>query len=30
MIELIEDIGDTPAKRNTNYDFLEIYEKVEL
>jgi cyclic dehypoxanthinyl futalosine synthase len=29
MIELIEDIGDTPAKRNTNYDFLEIYEKVE-
>jgi cyclic dehypoxanthinyl futalosine synthase len=29
MIELIRDIGDIPAKRNTNYDFLEIYERVE-
>ncbi|NLY04042.1 MAG: dehypoxanthine futalosine cyclase [Campylobacter sp.] len=25
MIELIKDIGETPAKRNTNYDILEIY-----
>ncbi|MCI6989764.1 MAG: dehypoxanthine futalosine cyclase [Campylobacter sp.] len=25
MIELIKDIGEIPAKRNTNYDILEIY-----
>ena len=26
MINLIRDIGEIPAKRNTNYDILEIYE----
>jgi len=26
MIKLIRDIGDIPAKRNTNYDILEVYE----
>lgn len=26
MIKLIRDIGETPAKRNTNYDILEVYE----
>ena len=25
MIELIKDVGETPAKRNTNYDILEKY-----
>ncbi|WP_422851328.1 dehypoxanthine futalosine cyclase [Campylobacter geochelonis] len=25
MIELIKDIGEIPAKRNTNYDILEVY-----
>ena len=25
MIELIKDVGETPAKRNTNYDILETY-----
>lgn len=25
MIELIKDVGEIPAKRNTNYDILEIY-----
>ncbi len=28
MIRLIADIGETPAKRNTNYDILELYEEV--
>jgi cyclic dehypoxanthinyl futalosine synthase len=27
MIKLIRDIGEIPAKRNTNYDILEIYEE---
>ncbi len=27
MIRLIRDIGDIPAKRDTNYDILEIYEE---
>ena len=26
MIQLIRDIGEIPAKRNTNYDILEVYE----
>jgi len=26
MIKLIRDIGEIPAKRNTNYDILEVYE----
>jgi cyclic dehypoxanthinyl futalosine synthase len=26
MINLIRDIGEIPAKRNTNYDILEVYE----
>jgi cyclic dehypoxanthinyl futalosine synthase len=26
MIKLISDIGEIPAKRNTNYDILEVYE----
>lgn len=26
MIELIKDIGEIPAKRNTNYDVLEVYQ----
>lgn len=25
LIDIIKDIGETPAKRNTNYDILEIY-----
>ena len=27
MISLIRDIGEIPAKRNTNYDILEIYDE---
>ena len=27
MIKLIRDIGDIPAKRDTNYDILEVYEE---
>ncbi len=30
MIELIEDVGEIAAKRNTNYDILEIYEREEV
>ncbi len=29
MIRLISDIGEIPAKRNTNYDILEIYDTME-
>ena len=25
LINLIKDVGEIPAKRNTNYDILEIY-----
>ena len=25
MIALIRDVGEIPAKRNTNYDILEMY-----
>jgi cyclic dehypoxanthinyl futalosine synthase len=28
MIRLIRDIGEIPAKRNTAYELLEVYDKI--